>query len=202
MNAPRYPNAPPLRAPVIMPPGSPAPVSRWPADAPPFGALNGTGEIYGTQSSHTWAAGQTDTREICDVTKAPALWRLSVFGNVLVSIGYGTNGNRQILNLQAPCVITLPGQFTARATPRDNAGTSCVVTLTQATAGALSQARKLADAAGGAVALDEGACRYVALTASTLTISGVAVAVPALAVVPLVSGAVLNTGSGFQEFEA
>lgn len=202
MNAPRHPNAPPMRAPVIMPPGSPAPVSGWPAQPPPFGALNNTGEIYGTQSSRTWQPTETDWREVCDATKAPALWRFSVMGDVLVSIGYGTNGNRQILELQAPCVITLPGQFTARAKPRGDDGASCVVTLTQATAGALSQARKLADAGGGAVALDEGACRYVALTASTLTISGVAVNVPALATVPLVSGSSLNTGSGFQEFEA
>ncbi len=202
MNAPRHPNAPPMRAPVIAPPGSPAPVSRWPADAPPFGALNNTGEIYGLQSSRTWAPTETDWRELCDATKAPALWRFSVFGNVLVSITYGTNGTREILELQAPCVITLPGQFTAKARPRFGSGASCVVTLTQATAGALSQARKFASAPVGPIALDDGACRYVALTASTLTISGVAVVVPALATVPLVAGSSLDSGSGFQEFEA
>jgi hypothetical protein len=52
------------------------------------------------------------------------------------------------------------------------------------------------------VNLDPGAVDFFALTASTLTISGAAVVVPALQIVPLVSGSTLDTGSGFQEFEA
>lgn len=181
---------------------NPAPVSGQPAAPPPFGALNNTGRVYGTQSRHDWTAGQTDPRVVCDVVKAEALWRLSVFGRVYLTIQYGTLATRQLVNLQAPVVLTIPGQFTATARPLDGNGASVDVTLTQATAGGLSHARAFVTAAGGAVALDSGAVRFVALTASTLTISGAAVVVPALATVPLVAGSTLDTGSGFQEFEA
>lgn len=163
-----------------------------------------TGADYGTQALAIWPPGDVQPRQICDSLKAEYTWRFSVFGPVLLTISYGTRGNRTILNLQAPVVMTLPGQFTATATPIGSSSVerSCECTLTKATAGARSVARKLADSTAGAVALDAGAVDYWALTASTLTISGVAVVVPALAIVPLVSGAVLNTGIGFQEFEA
>lgn len=164
--------------------------------------VGNTGTIYGTQQRATWKAGDRRPRQVCDALKPQALWRLSIFGRVDVTIAYGTQANRAIELVRAPVVLTIPGQFTATAAPIDGDGATCVVSLTQATAGARSVARKLADAGGGAVALDEGAIDFWALTASTLTISGVAVAVPALAIVPLVAGSVLLTGSGFQEFEA
>jgi hypothetical protein len=160
------------------------------------------GPKYGTQQFANWAPGEVDPRQVLDTMKAGALWRISVFGHVLVTVMYGTSHNRAIENLQAPVVITVPGQAIVTATPRDSEGTTCVVTLTQATAGALSQARKFVARGGADVDLDEGACRYFALTASTLTISGAATVVPALSVVPLVAGSVLTSGSGFQEFEA
>lgn len=180
-----------------------APSTSQPSINPvPNGALGNTGEIYGTQQFALWAAGDVTPRQVCDALKPVALWRFSCFGRVKVTIDYGTQGTRKIFELRAPLVITIPGQFTATAEPIDDTGADCVVTLTQATAGAQPTARRLADATAGAVGLDNGAVRYWALTASTLTIAGVAVVVPALAIVPLVSGAVLNTGSGFQEFEA
>lgn len=173
-----------------------------PAQAQPRGAVGNTGVIYGTQQRAVWAAGQTDARQVCDALKPQALWRFSCFGRVSLTIDYGTQANRAILNLLAPVVLTIPGQFTATATPIDDAGAEAVVTLTQATAGARGIARRLLDAgAGPALALDVGAVSFFALNACTLTISGVAVVVPALAVVPLVAGSLLNTGAGFQEFE-
>jgi hypothetical protein len=182
----------PQQLPVV---GPPAPVPTVP--------VGNTGPQYGTQSFRVWAAGETDARQVIDTLKATALWRISVTGRVRVTFDYGTSQSRALIALQAPVVITIPGQCTVTAEPLDDDGTTCVVTLTEATAGALSQARKLADASVSAVALDDAAVRYVALTASTLTISGVTpVAVPALSVVPLVAGSSLLTGSGFQEFEA
>jgi hypothetical protein len=177
----------------------PVPVSGPPAQPPPQGAVGNTGVVYGTQQRAKWAAGDTKAVQVCDVTKAAALWRFSAFGRVAITIDYGTRGTRQILRVLAPVVITLPGQFTATAQPLDDQGTECFVTLTQATAGARSQARNVVGP--GPVNLSDDAVSFVALNACTLTISGVAVAVPALSVVPLVSGSVLNTGSGFQEFE-
>jgi hypothetical protein len=173
-----------------------------PAQQQPRGAVGNTGVIYGTQQRAVWQPGATDARQVCDALKPQSLWRFSVFGRVSVTLDYGTQANRGIVNLLAPLVITIPGQFTATATPLDAEGVEAVVTLTQATAGARSLARNVLNAgAGPALAFDLGAVSYVALTASTLTISGVAVVVPALGIVPLVSGSVLNTGAGFQEFE-
>lgn len=180
----------------------PRPPVSGPAQHQPAGESMNTGPVYGSQVLRIWKPGDTDVRQICDATKPAALWRFSVFGHVTVQIDYGTLANRQILNLRAPLVMTIPGQFTAEAKPLDGNGAECRVTLTQATAGARSIARAFVDAGGGTVTLDDGATDYWALSASNLTIAGVVVAVPALSIVPIVSGSVLNTGSGFQEFES
>jgi hypothetical protein len=190
--------------------GQPFPPNQWqPEPRPPVSGhsyaqapVGNTGVIYGTQQRAVWNPGQSDSRQVCDALKTASLWRFSAFGRVDITIDYGTQGTRKILTVRAPVVMTIPGQFTATATPIDDDGTECTVTLTQATAGARSIARQLVDATAGAVNLSDGATDFFALTASTLTISGVAVVVPALQIVPLVVGAVLNTGSGFQEFEA
>jgi len=185
---------------VVVP--GPANVSQ-PAWAQPAGLPVGNmGADYGIQVFAKWDAGDIKARDVIDVRRADALWRLSAFGNVLLTVAYGTKKKRAITDLQAPLVITVPGQFILTATPRDDQGTTCVVALTQATAGAISMARKFVARGGADVALDDGALRYFALTASTLTISGAAVVVPALGLVPLVAGSVLTSGSGFQEFEA
>lgn len=186
---------------------NPASVSGVPAEPPPPQSVGNSGPIYGTQQRAVWLPGATDRRQVCDALKPQALWRFSAFGRVLIEISYGTQGTRNILapdsgrRLFAPVVLTIPGQFTATAVPLDDAGCECTVTLTQATAGARSIARCFMDSTAGALALDVGAVDYFALTASTLTIAGVAVAVPALQIVPLVAGSVLLTGRGFQEFE-
>lgn len=169
-----------------------------PAGAP----VGNMGADYGIQVFGIWAPGDVVPKDLIDVTRADALWRISAFGNVTLTLGYGTTRKRSIVAMQAPLVMTVPGQLTLIATPRDDLGTSCTVTLTEATAGAVSNARKFVARGATNVALDDGAVRYFALTASTLTISGAAVVVPALSFVPLVAGSVLTSGSGFQEFEA
>ena len=181
----------------------PVPVS-GPAQPSPGGVTNSTGPIYGTQQRPVWPPGDVGQRQICDTSqKAPMLWRFSCFGRVDVVIDYGTLGTRRILTLRCPVVLTIPGQFTATATPIDDLGADATVTLTQATGGARSIARQFVNAgAGPAVALSNDAVDFVAVVNSTLTIGGVAVAVPALSSVPLIVGSTLNTGSGFQEFEA
>jgi hypothetical protein len=191
-------------APRMILPG-PAFISGQPAMPPAPGSVGNTGKVHGTQSRRDWAAGETDARMVCDALKADCLWRFSAFGAVYITILYGTLATRQIFRLQAPVVMTIPGQFLATAQPinPEHTGVSCDITLTPATASeGTEHARAFVTAGGGAVALELGAVRFVALTASTLTISGAAVAVPALSAVPLVAGSTLNTGSGFQEFEA
>jgi len=209
----------------------PLPVSGRAAAPPPQDAVGNTGKIYGTQARVVWNLGEVDPRGVCDSVKALSLWRFSAFGRVTITINYGTQGTREIRSLRTPLVMTIPGQFTATATPIDDRGTVCTVTLTPATAGSRSVARRFVSATASAlllaspaalavsgpggdhgggggggqnhpVALDEDAVAFIPLTAATLTVSGVAVSVSALQVVPLVAGSVLNSGSGFEEFEA
>lgn len=181
----------------------PLPVSRPPApNWTPHVPNNpdSVGERYGTQSRGAWAAGDVSRKQVVDARLAVSLWRVSVAGPVLLDVQFGTSALRQILDIEAPLILTAPGEVQIYARPRDPAhtGIECRVTLTPATAGS-SQCRKLATAPAS---LEEGAVRFTALIASTLTISGVVTAVAALAVVPLTAGALLTAGSGFQEFEA
>lgn len=174
-----------------------------PGGSAPAGAPVGNmGEQYGIQQSAIWLAGDVTPRQLIDARKARSLWRISIFGSLFVTLAYGTSKNRSIVELLAPVVMTVPGQLTVTARPLDDEGASAVVTLTEATAGAPSQARNFVVRGAVDVALDDGAVRYFALTASTLTISGAAAVVPACSWVPLVAGSVLTAGSGFQEFEA
>jgi hypothetical protein len=183
---------------------SPVPPVSPPGPPQPHGAAGNTGVIYGTQQKAVWLPGaRLDAREVLDLKKPEALWRVSVFGRVLVRINYGTLAARQISNLRTPIVITVPGQCTVTAQPLDDEGTICIVTATQATAGARSIARQLVGTTAPTDLLfDEGAVDFFALTASSLVISGSVVAVPALSVVPLVAGSRLTNGSGFVEYEA
>ena len=121
---------------------NPLPVSGPPAQPPPQQMVGNTGIIYGTQSRVIWNPGETDPRGVCDALKAPFLWRFSAFGRVLISISYGTQGTREVIQLRTPLVITIPGQFSATATPLDAKGAVCAVTLTAATAGTRSVARR------------------------------------------------------------
>lgn len=186
-------------------PGQQFPANSWqPEPRPPVSGHymgphdDDNGPTYGTQQRAVWFPGATDTRQVIDAKRSVALWRLSVFGRVDLKITYGTLGTRSVLSVRAPVVMTVPGQLIVDATPIDDAGTECTVTLTQATAGARSIARQFVT---GPVNLDDGATDFWALTACSLTISGVVVAVPALQIAPLVVGSVLTSGSGFQEFE-
>lgn len=182
----------------------PVPVAQpaWPQPGNTRGVVGNSGPQYGTQQSHVWRNGETNAVQVLDTIRAEALWRISVFGRVLVTILYGTSKARSITDLQAPVVITVPGQALVTVRPRDDQGTSCIVTLTKATAGALANARKFIDDSAGSLAFDEGAVRFYALEASSLLVAGLAVAVPAFTSVPLVAGSGLVSGSGFQEFEA
>lgn len=178
----------------------PLPVSVPPWMPPPQAAVGNTGPQYGIQSRQDWEAGKSDERCVIDSVKAGALWRVSIFGPVRVRITYGTAATIQVPELRAPVIMTLPGQLSVYVKPSSSdGGCSCLVTLTQATAGLRSVARRVAV---GPETLDDNAVAFTALSACTMVIAGFAVAVPALSTVPLVAGASLTTGSGFQEFEA
>lgn len=179
----------------------PMPVSGRPAAPPPQEAVGNTGKVYGTQARVVWKPGEVDPRGVCDSVKAVSLWRFSAFGRVTITISYGTQGTREIAALRTPLVLTIPGQFTATATPIDDRGTVCVVSLTPTTAGGHSIARRLVTAVTP-TSLDDDAVAFTALAAANLTVAGVPLSASALQVVPLVAGSVLNSGTGFEEFEA
>jgi hypothetical protein len=170
----------------------------------PIGPGGSSGPRYGSLSKAKWAVGDVTEKEIITVTRADLLWRVSVFGPVLLRVDYGTTMRRQFALLRAPLVMTLPGQVFVYAAPvsDQHTGIECTATLTAASSGARAICRHIVTSLPGAVALNNDAVSYFALTASTLTIAGFAVVVPALSAVPLVSGSVLNTGSGYEEFEA
>lgn len=181
----------------------PHPPVSMPAEQQPRGAVGNTGPIYGTQRSKTWQPGERNTpAAMLDLLKTEYLWRISVFGNVLVSVTYGTQATRQIALLRTPLIMTLPGQVTVTVQALDQTGTECTATATMASAGARAIARQLISADAGAVAVNEDAVDFFALVNSTLNVSSVAVVVPALSVVPLVAGSVLTSGSGLVEYEA
>lgn len=182
----------------------PLPVSRPPAPNWTPHVPNdprSVGERFGIQSRAVWAPGNVAPVQVVDSLLALSLWRVSVVGAVLLDIEYGTSARRKFTDIEAPLVLTAPGMVQVYARPADpeHTGIECRVTLTPATAGSFSQCRKLATSPA---TLEDGAVRFFALVASTLTISGVATVVPALSTVPLTAGALLTGGSGFQEFEA
>lgn len=161
--------------------------------------------MYGTQSRRRWAVGENEPQQVIDALRSVSLWRVSVFGPVLVNVEYGTAMRRVFSSLRAPLVMTIPGQAQLYAWPvnaEHDGVVECTVTLTPATAGEPAQARKIIDSGGIDTPFDLDAVRFVAFVDSTLNISGVVVAVPALSSVPLVAGALLTIGRGFQEFEA
>lgn len=158
-----------------------------------------TGQPVGEQSSQDWRPGETDDRPVLDLPLSMSVWRIGIFGeNVVVRVIYGTKANKQIVGLATPALLTIPGQCSIYAKPLNpEAAASVRVSATPATAGA-SSCRYIA--VGPNLALDPDAAFFRALTASTVTIRGTAVALAVLDVVPLVSGSVLTAGSGYVEF--
>ena len=191
-----------------MQPQSPVSVPPW--DPPKEGSSNLP--FYGEQSIAKWApplpghALDAKEKQIIDTGQpTPYLWRVSIFGEgILLRIVYGSRATLARLDaVRTPFVGTFPGKVTIYARPLNPevpAAVTATPTLTMASAGR-SEMRALIDATGGAVAFHADAVRFIALQASTATIAGVAVAVAALATVPLVAGSTLLTGVGFQEFE-
>jgi hypothetical protein len=179
----------------------PDPVSPPAAPYPPRPPVGDMGKEYGIQQFGRWAAGDVTPKQLIDVRRADLLWRISCFGPVVFTLAYGTTKKREIADLQSPLIITVPGQLSLTATPlaHPDSDVSCIVTLTEASAGALSNARKYTDTVG---ALDAGAVRFVALEATSLNVAGQVVVLATSQFVPLVAGSVLVSGSGFQEFEA
>lgn len=157
---------------------------------------------YGLQSTEAWAAGEVDERPVIDTVPHPdaGAWRVSIVGDVTLRVEWGSGPNKTIADMDSPAAMILPGQCTVYAKPRTGAGARVRVTLAPSWSGLQHDFRRLVDATAGAIAIDPEFGFYQALTASTVSVRGTAVAVPALAILPLVSGSTLTAGVGYLEF--
>ncbi len=151
---------------------------------------------YGQQQKEVWAAADQIARPLLDAEPNGELWRLSVIGDVLITVAWGT-GARRVLELDAPLVADLPGYVSVIAAPRTSGGATAQVTLTRSSGAGPQEMRRAILVPG---ALHDDATRFVAFVASTVTIRGVGVVLAPGESIPLVSGSVLTAGSGFQEF--
>lgn len=179
-------------------PGPQVPIPSPPA-APQAHAGDG-GTPYGWQQARTIAAGDATEYHVIDAgVNAESFWRFSVFGRVLVRVVYGTSKTRELVDLQAPVVMAVPGKAAVyvRSADDENA-VEFSVTLTKAFSCCLSQARRLVNVASS---LSDDAVRFVALAATTLTVGGQAVSLTAGQSVPLVAPSSLTAGAGFEEFD-
>lgn len=158
---------------------------------------------YGYQRQLILPITDTVPHQVVAVNAGPTLWRLSVVGEVVVDIIYGTQP-RLSLQCDAPLEATFPGALTVTLTRRQHiaGGTvTAVVTLTRADGPGINYAARLYNAAAGAIALPDAAKRAVALGAAALTVRGNAVALAAAGdSVPLVEPSVLTAGLAIVEF--
>lgn len=206
---PPYPPASAPQAPVPHGPGpwprafpDGVPASPRPGDEPAFG---GVGKVHGIQSICTWDPGDTRPQSPIEEVLAQNLWRVTCFGpeNMTADLLYGTKANLRVSGIALPFRASVPGQVQIICKPVSVSDVKLEVraSATPATSGGLIELCSLVTRGGADVPLNPDAFRFTALVASTLTIRGVAVAVPALQSVRLVAGSVLTTGTGYQEFD-
>lgn len=155
---------------------------------------HGFGQQHGQQNSITWGVGDTTEQTLVTVEPAAMLWRVSVFGDVLLLVQWGTSGTVSVNQVQAPLVAAFPGRVTVTAVPRDAAaGATAYATLTPASSPGIHPVfRRVQSVAGPFPAM---AHRVVALTAANVTVAGVAVALAVGESIPLVDNSALVAGT-------
>lgn len=162
------------------------------------------GEIFGTQSIATWAAGDTAGApfQILDTVRAESLWLVVVTGPVLIDLNWGTKATRTLRGIRAPARFTIPGQFNLQVRPLvlpvPAGGVEAIASLTPVYGCCRADMRIFIDTAGP---LPDDAAEFVALAPSVVTIGALPVAVPTLGRVALIAGSVLTSGAGYLEFQ-
>ena len=174
--------------------GAPRP-SSYPGTAMPQSPIRSCGE----QKKEVWTAPDQGWRPLLELMPNNELWRVSIVGDLDVELSWGTS-SRRVLVLAAPVMGDLAGNVSARARPRTTEGATGEVSATNSSGAGPQELRSIVVRVGADVPLHEFATRFVAFVASTLTIRGTAVTLAATQSIPLVSGSVLTSGSGFQEF--
>ena len=185
-----------------------------PGSAPPASVYPSSGQLgaqAGIQAKASWAAGETDERQLLSCMRAPHLWRVTLHGeNILWRVSWGTSSNLVVINVQAPARFVVPGSCDVYAKPasfyEQPVAAHAEVTCTPTTSGTEAFMRALVSTPiGPPIALDPLAARFVALVASVVAVG------PGLTAqnvnllpnesVPITAGSILVTGIGFQEFE-
>lgn len=128
------------------------------------------GPVYGEQQVARWETGDVSQKPLLDVGAAASLWRLSVQGNLLVTIIWGTSRQFKLTDLATPLVGYFPGNLDVTARPRDpeHQGLISTLTLTPTTAPGRSNLRRViaAEGAGTAIPIDAITMQTIGLTAS------------------------------------
>jgi hypothetical protein len=170
---------------------------RGPAQLPPSLPVQRTPiEKFGFQNLETWPAADIVARPLLDLSPNGELWRISVVGDLLVELTWGTSSRRRLV-LDAPVLADLPGFVSVTATPRTAGGATGQVSATRSSGAGPQELRRFVT---GPATLDDQATRFVALAASTVTVRALAVVLAVGDSIPLVSGSVLTAGSGFVEY--
>ncbi len=189
-------------------PGNVAPIYPAPysVDSIP-GTLPGAGEPkpadqfaeYGLQAPGIWAAGNGDPIVIVDMMRGEWLWAVRVFGEVDLTITYGTSGGARTRRCRAPLAAQIPGNVAITATPiNSDTATTCAAMVTKSSgAPSIMRSPPLTAPAN----LPEGASNFVALTAATVNVNGSAVVLAAGAQLPIQEVSILTVGTGFVEFQ-
>lgn len=182
---------------MLIPPGNPANNGRPMMNAPAGNheATDGKSNFapMGQQYSASWPIGDTSTKPIVTSEPNDFTWRVSVFGEVSLTIEWGTSSTNQLAGIRAPFLAAIPGRFSIRAAALDPAnGASCLCTLTQGTADFEPCVRQFINAPQ---VLSPYAFRATALfTPTNITIAGVPVVLNAGDSIPLVARSQLTAG--------
>lgn len=161
------------------------------------------GPKYGQQFSHQWRPGDESVQVMVDVTRAQCLWRVSVVGDVLVHVSYGTTAEQELPPLLAPLVATFPGQLTISARPRDfRLGATAKATLVPVSAPLVEpKLRHFVDAREGAVDLDPHTVAITGQRFGRLELNDIEVRLPMNRTVPVTTRARLLRGAGLAHLE-
>ena len=166
-----------------------------------FGEAN-TAAI-GTQLAQTWAAGAIDERPLGDFSgedSKVSMSRVTVHGRVFVRLQWGTGAQHQLI-VRAPLTFDIKGKYNVQATPIDAGGATAKLSAVNVYGAGPELVRQLLVFVAVAIPIDPAAAYFHSLTAATLTVAGVAVAVAASGVrIPLVPDSVLTAGAGVAEF--
>lgn len=163
------------------------------------GGQSSNADSFGFQSRESWDVGKIDERPILSCMAHPVggSWRVTIVGDLKVKAIWGSLGTRNLVEMDAPVIATFPGKVDIFVCPRTDQGATALVTVAPAWSGEQRDFRRLVTTPQN---IPDDFAIYRALTASVVTVRGIAVNVPALATLPLVSGSVLTSGTGYLEF--